>query len=702
MKRFNFQSRGPRSFGVYLLTGVLIALLAFVGVTFYFLARHVSHEQEWSSLATEVQVTSQQLAKSAAEAAAGNLDAFLELGNARDKITRAMNQLRSGSIEEALSPEPGENKIANLLNRLRPSGSSKAVPANTGEVATAMRQLNLTWDRMSTNTAHILDRQQLVLQLASARNLIQENIPYIETSTDAATRALTQSGAPTNQIVFASRELVLADRILRRVSEVLQGGSRAVSAADNLRKDTEMFKRVLAALGSGSESLGVSPVRNAQALRSLAEVKDRFDIVKPQLDAVLASSSDLFAVRGAADEIFLDSRDVFEEAASLKSAIAELPNKRFWPSQEAGVIGLILMIAVVWLLVWSFLSAERRRAKIAAKSNKRNQQAILNLLDEMSSLADGDLTVEATVTEEITGAIADAINYAIEQLRELVKGIKYTAQEVASSAMGTRAATSELAEAAAEQAQQVGEASKTVQTMAQSFDSMAKRLRESSDVAHRSVDIAHNGGEKVRETISGMDTIREQIQQTSKRVKRLGESTQEIGDIVELINGIAEQTNVLALNAAIQAASAGGAGKGFAVVADEVQQLAESATNATRRIETLVQTIQADTSEAVVSMESTTSEVVSGARLAEDAGKALEQIETASKDLSDLIAGIANEAHGHSATATSTAELMQNVQAVSIRASEGSSRTAGSVEKLAELVMRLSDSVTDFKLPEDD
>jgi twitching motility protein PilJ len=649
-----------------------------------------------------VQVTSQQLAKSAAEAAAGNLDAFLELGNARDKITRAMNQLHSGSIEEALSPEPGESKIASLLNKLRPSSGAKGVPANTGEVAAAMRQLNLTWDRMSTNTAHILDRQQLVLQLASARNLIQENIPDIEKSTDAVTRALTQSGAPTNQIVFASRELVLADRILRRVSEVLQGGSRAVSAADNLRKDTEMFKRVLVALRSGSQSLGISPVRNAEALRSLAEVKDRFDIVKPQLDAVLASSSDLFAVRGAADEIFLDSRDVFEEAANLKSAIAELPGKRFWPSQEAGVIGLILMIAVVWLLVWSFLSAERRRAKIAAKSNKRNQQAILNLLDEMSSLADGDLTVEATVTEEITGAIADAINYAIEQLRELVKGIKFTAQEVASSAMGTRAATSELAEAAAEQAQQVGEASKTVQTMAQSFDSMAKRLRESSDVAHHSVDIAHNGGEKVRETISGMDTIREQIQQTSKRVKRLGESTQEIGDIVELINGIAEQTNVLALNAAIQAASAGGAGKGFAVVADEVQQLAESATNATHRIETLVQTIQADTSEAVVSMESTTSEVVSGARLAEDAGKALEQIETASKDLSDLIAGIANEAHGHSATATSTAELMQNVQAVSMRASEGSSRTAGSVEKLAELVMRLSDSVTDFKLPEDD
>jgi twitching motility protein PilJ len=198
-----------------------------------------------------------------------------------------------------------------------------------------------------------------------------------------------------------------------------------------------------------------------------------------------------------------------------------------------------------------------------------------------------------------------------------------------------------------------------------------------------------------------MDTIREQIQQTSKRIKRLGESTQEIGDIVGLINGIAEQTNVLALNAAIQAASAGGAGKGFAVVADEVQQLAENATAATRRIESLVQTIQADTFEAVVSMEATTSEVVSGARMAEDAGTALEKIETVSKDLSTLIAGISEEAQTQSTSASNVSELMKSVQEISMQTSVGSTQAATSVEKLAELIMQLSESVTDFKLPDD-
>jgi twitching motility protein PilJ len=237
--------------------------------------------------------------------------------------------------------------------------------------------------------------------------------------------------------------------------------------------------------------------------------------------------------------------------------------------------------------------------------------------------------------------------------------------------------------------------------MADSFDSMAKRSKQSSEVAHQSVAIAHQGGEKVRETIRGMDTIREQIQETSKRIKRLGESTQEIGDIVRLINGIAEQTNVLALNAAIQAASAGGAGKGFAVVADEVQQLAESATQATRRIDSLVQTIQADTSEAVDSMESTTTEVVNGAQMAEDAGTALEQIEAVSSDLSNLIQEISKEAQAQSQTATRISDLMSGIREVSLRTSETSKDTVGAGENHAELVIRLSESVADFKLPEE-
>ena len=677
MNRSQPKTKSQRSWGLLLATGLLIISLIFVATTFFKLANDAQNEQEWMSHVTDVQVTSQQLAKSAGEAAAGNLDAFLELGGSRKTIAAAMGTLRSGS----------------------PSGD---LPPTPRTVTMPMKQLNLSWNRMSTNASSILDREKLILELAMASNIVQDNIPGIQKNTDSAIKALTQSGAPSNQLVFASRQLVLADRILRRVSEVLQGGSNAVSAAENLANDQRLFEQVLTALLRGNSQLGITRVRNTKALQSLGKVKTLFENIKPKISTILDSSSDLFEVRGAADEIFLGSREVFDNAVSLKKSIARLPQSRPWPSLTAAVIGLAVMVSMVWILVYSFLSAERRRAKIAARNNKKSQEAILQLLDEMSSLADGDLTVQATVTEDITGAIADAVNFAIEQLRELVKGIKFTSQEVAGSAMATRDSTSELAKAAEAQAEQVGAATATVQEMAKSFDSMAKRSSESSEVARKSVDIANTGGKKVRETINGMDTIRDQIQGTSKRIKRLGESTQEIGDIVELINGFAEQTNVLALNAAIQAASAGGAGKGFAVVADEVQTLAESATHSTRRIESLVQTIQADTFEAVVSMESTISEVVSGARLAEDAGTALGHIEKVSNDLSRLIASISEEAHQQSAHATDISKLMESVQQLSIQASEGSTLAARSVDELAELVMQLSDSVTDFKLPEED
>ena len=677
MSNNTYSTSNKRPKGVYLATATLIIALVFVASTFFFVARNAKYEQEWFSTVTDAQVTSQQLTKSATEAAAGNLDAFLELSNTRRKIAEAMDRLQQGDAG---------NKI----------------PKTPVALASPMQQLSKTWDRINNNASSILDSENKIAEFASARNIVQHNIPGIQKSTDTGLRALTQSGAPTNQVVFASRQLVLADRILRRVSEVLQGGDRAVSAANSLRKDRDLFEQVLTALLRGNRQLGISQVRNTQALRALGQVKTLFETIKPEIETILNSSEALVEVRGAADEIFLDSRIVFNEAVILKNTISDLPSKRIWPSLLMAAIGLLVMIAMVWILVYTIMSAERRRAKIVARENQKNQQAIMQLLDEMSSLADGDLTVEATVTEEITGAIADAINFTIEQLRELVTGIKYTSQEVAGSAMETRKVTSELAKAAVLQAEQIGTATTTTKKMAESFDVMATSSQESSDVAQRSLEIAHNGGEKVRETISGMDIIREQIQQTSKRIKRLGESSQEIGDIVEMINGIAEQTNVLALNAAIQAASAGGAGKGFAVVADEVQQLAESATQATRRIETLVQTIQADTSEAVVSMESTTSEVVRGARLAQDAGAALEKIETISQDLSDRIVSISEEAQDQSKTAAEISALMKNVQAVSVQASEGSSQAAGSVETLAELVMQLSDSVTDFKLPEEE
>ncbi len=662
---------------LHALVGLLVILLVFVAVTFYLITKDSENEQEWVRLSTDLQVQSQQLTKSASEAVEGSRSAFAELNDSRSMISGAIDSLMNGNSRKSLPPLP----------------ASLSAP---------LGDLNKTWSRVNTNAANILERKVLVQELAAASSEFMQAIPQIQTLTDSAVRDLTRGGAPTQQVFVAGRQLVLSDRMLRHLKEMLRGGSGSVEAADNFKNEIGSFEQVLNALLQGSKSVGVTQVSDTRALKALGQVQQIFTQVRPSTEIILNSSIDILAVRGAADEIFLDSQDLFRLSRDISDGILKRTDSRAWPSLWSGSLALVVILVIVTLLVRSFLTAERSRAIEAGMQNQKNQQAIMRLLDEMSSLADGDLTVQATVTDDMTGAIADSINFAVEQLRELVTGINITAQTVAESAQGTMDITSVLATASSQQAEQVREVTDTINDMSESFDMMAKRSRESSEVAQRSVAIANNGSNMVQQTIQGMDTIRDQIQETSKRIKRLGESSQEIGDIVELINGIAEQTNILALNAAIQSASAGGAGRGFAVVADEVQRLAERATNATRRIEILVKNIQADTSEAVISMESTTSEVVSGAMKAEDAGEALIQIESVSKNLSQLIEEISSEAQAQSQTATKVAEQMTGIRDISIKTSEGTNKTAQSMGQLADLVGKLSDSVADFKLPKQD
>jgi twitching motility protein PilJ len=219
-------------------------------------------------------------------------------------------------------------------------------------------------------------------------------------------------------------------------------------------------------------------------------------------------------------------------------------------------------------------------------------------------------------------------------------------------------------------------------------------------VAERAVEIANKGSHVVHDTINGMDTIRGQIQETSKRIKRLGESSQEIGDIVSLINDIADQTNILSLNAAIQASMAGDAGRGFAVVADEVQRLAERSSAATKQIAALVKTIQTDTNEAVISMEQTTSEVVGGAKRAHDAGVALEEIETVSASLAELIQNISNASRQQSTTAGNGSNTMNTIQDITAQTANSTEITATSIGNLAGMSKEMRESVQGFKIPE--
>jgi twitching motility protein PilJ len=352
--------------------------------------------------------------------------------------------------------------------------------------------------------------------------------------------------------------------------------------------------------------------------------------------------------------------------------------------------------------MWNFYRSSdmRKSATLQSEQSERNQAAIIRLLDELGSLADGDLTVKATVTEDITGAIADSINYAIEALRELVVTLNDSAIMVDGAAKQTDETAQQLAEASHAQSMQIEAASQAIASLIESGEEISGNAERSSDVARHSVDVAHKGGDAVRRTIAGMNTIRETIQETAKRIKRLGESSQEIGDFVELINDIADQTNILALNASIQASMAGEAGRGFAVVADEVQRLAERSANATKQIEVLVRTIQSDTNEAVISMERSTTDVVGGALLAENAGAALEEIEQVSNQIASLVQNISGSAREQAGSAATVTRNMDMLQEINSQTAASTSATTESIRKLAELSAQLRESVSGFRLPD--
>ncbi len=382
-------------------------------------------------------------------------------------------------------------------------------------------------------------------------------------------------------------------------------------------------------------------------------------------------------------------------------------------AQEAFDNSRVVFIAVVILaLVLTFALAFPIRKGVnqainkvntlladAERQNRRNQDAILRLLDEVADLADGDLTKKPVVTEDFTGAIADSLGYAIDTLRGLVGSINTTAVKVASAATETQSTALRLTEASDQQAQEIETAGVAIYEMTKSSERVSANAAQSTAVAQQSVDIAKKGAETVQGTIQGMESIREQIQETSKRIKRLGESSQEIGEIVGLINDIADQTNILALNASIQAAMAGEAGRGFSVVADEVQRLSERVANSTKQIGTLVKTIQTDTNEAVISMEKSTSGVVAGTQLAQGAGKALEEIESVSGNLARLIGDIAEAANQQTMMASTVSSTMKMIQDVTTQTSQGTKQAAASIGELTGMAGELRKSVAGFKLP---
>lgn len=659
----------------YFFIGILLVLsIVLMFLNFWYVSVQDENDKRYISVAGELRILSQSIAKYASNAADGVQDAFELLRNRKEQFDNDLDILNNGNPKKGLPPTPIEIRQRELL------------------------RLEETWRPLREKVDTILTRQNALLELHQLSTNLSKTIPQLQVEYDKMIDILLKNKAPADQISTAARQKWIAEKIMRYLDKVLQGEQDSTDSADSFARQANLFGSYLNGMRDGNKALGISKVMDPEARNILDVVAENFSYVEENVQQIINISEQLMQVRTAAYDMFLGSQMLLDQSTELLSAYIRASETRWIGAFSGYILGGVGIILFLWLAYQLYSDTKRNLAQTAAQ-HRANRAAVWRLLDELSNLADGDLTVHATVGEDITGAIAESVNYAINALRKLVFTINDTTVQVSASAQNVQATIRQLAQASENQAKEIVGATAAINAMAASVEHVSSDATESSEVAENSVNIAKNGVTIVQNTISGMERIKGQIQETAKQVKRLGESSQEIGDIVSLIDDITDQTNILALNAAIQAAMAGEEGRGFAVVAEEVQRLAERSSQATKKIEALVHTIQNDTNETVKSMEQTTTEVVQGARLAQDAGVALAQIESVSQHLAELIQNISNEGQQQAITATKISKMMVVIQEITTQTASGTLATATSIGQLADLAIELRDSVAGFKLP---
>ncbi len=646
---------------ITLLISLLLAAVLIVWNTV-----QVGNRAEYIEIATRLQMLSQRYTKTAQQAVLGNKLAFGQLDESRKAFASGLDSLIDGGA---------------------------GVPSSPGFIQDDLSELKKRWDISKKDIQYLVGQQILLVELGRAlMEINQRNNELLDLTEQVVT--LLPADAK-KQLAFANQQALWTQRMAKNANALLSSDVINPETAFQLGQDLITFREVLTGMLQGSATLGVAAVVDANAREKLLELEEVFSRFEKQANHILKSMPQLVEAKRAAREIFDESEQLLTLTQRVTERYQGLGSGFYL---LLAIVSSLVALASLMLLGVLNLQAAQQRAELAAQENQRNQDAILRLLNEMGDLAEGDLTVQATVTEDITGAIADSVNYAIEELRMLVQGINRASEQVTQTTSEARLSSEQLLAAAEQQSQQISETTTAVTQMSNSIVQVSQSAAESARVANQSLDTARRGGDSVRGAIAGMNTIRDQIQETSKRIKRLGESSQEIGEIVDLIADITEQTNILALNAAIQAAAAGEAGRGFSVVAEEVQRLAERSGKATRRIGAIVKTIQSDTQDAVNAMESSTQGVVEGTLRSDAAGNSLAEIESVSDQLARLIQSISDATQAQASTAERIAGNMQRILEVTGQASTAARVSASSINELAVLSNELKVSVSGFKL----
>lgn len=598
----------------------------------------------------------------------------------------------AGSLQEARS------RLENHLDILLKGGDfhGNSLPPVRETLQPAINELAGQWKPVDKNIAAVLAPRGGLIRLPTQEAALRGAVGTLEPLAQQLVVAVQDAREAYSTLTF-SRQLHADVRnfnfatAMAQLSTDAPNPQVALSLASNTRKYQATLKELI---GENKSSGIVTPIRGEAALKAARALDDAFTPFAAGVQFVVENMTAIAAAKQAA-------RDVHQ---AVNYMIPGIDTAKAYGSQEidprliGAIVSALLMLAALAALIMLYLNDARRRALASEQENRRNQQAILTLLDDMGKLADGDLTVQAQVTEDITGAIADSVNYTVEQIRSLVSGITKAADQVASATGASQKVATQLLAASQKQSVDIQATGKSVLQIAQSIGQVSVNATQSAQVAQDSLTVAEKGAKAVQNAIRGMDEIREQIQETSKRIKRLGESSQEIGEIVQLISGITEQTNVLALNAAIQAASAGEAGRGFAVVAEEVQRLAERSAEATKHITVIVKSIQQDTQGTIDAMERSTLGVVEGAKVADQAGQSLREIEQVTLRLAELIGGISNATQEQARSAEKVAASMKGILNITQITTAGTQKTARSTTDLIALANDLKHSVAGFRL----
>ena len=627
---------------------------------------------------------SQRLAKSVSQALVGSPEAFPELKESSAALSSNVHGLQNGN-----------DKVTAL---------GDAYSAEMGKIVPLV-------DRAEKNAAAVLAQQKTLTQVGtSLRSVSRQSSDLLEVAETVSSLKL-QQNAPAAEISAAGQLVMLTQRIGKSANEFLTMEGVSPEAVFLLGKDLNSFKEIAEGLLNGSQELRLAPAKDEQTRERLTALLKMYEETRTQAGGILGNLQGLVSAREAQTAIVADSEPLRKDLEALQdklSGAAGLGLSSLLMLLIPAAIALLAAVGLAYVQLHESrqrqMMAEQQRHSAemqqqeAKRVNDANQAAILRLMNELQTVAEGDLTQEATVTEDITGAIADSVNYTVEELRSLVGNVQSTATRVAQTTAKVETTSTELLATSTEQLREIRETGQSVLEMATRINDVSAQAQESASVARQSLEAAESGLTAVQNAIGGMNSIRDQIQETSKRIKRLGESSQEIGEITELIADITEQTNVLALNAAIQAASAGEAGRGFSVVAEEVQRLAERSGDASRQIAALVKAIQTDTQDAVAAMERSTQGVVEGARLSDNAGTALSEIDRVSRRLADLIEQISSSASKEADQANEVASNIQHIFAVTEQTGESTRSTANQVRELARMADELRQSVARFKI----